>query len=163
DPVDIRLVHRCTNCGEELPLHIVDTEVYRYLPTVVVGTLDKLATIGLSDRFGALLGDVDCECPQHGFGRGGKCHERPLPGHPKNNVVRLGSPLYAASPTLEIVDELHMVREDLGAFSGHYEGLLASVQAGLSRRERPDGRPVRMKVIATTATIRGEDRQCDHL
>lgn len=163
DPVEIRLVHRCTSCLKELPLHIVDTEVYRYLPTIVVGTLDKLATIGLSDRFGALFGDVDCECPQHGFGRGMKCHERRLTGHPKNNVIPLRSALYDASPTLEIVDELHMVRENLGAFSGHYEGLLAHVQADLSRRGRPDGRAMRMKVVATTATIRGEDRQCDHL
>ena len=51
----------------------------------------------------------------------------------------------------------------LGAFSGHYEGLLAAVQRVLSARTRPDGRGVRMKVVATSATIRGEDRQCEHL
>ena len=44
-------------------------------------------------------------------------HVRPLP-----------SPLYDASPSLEIVDELHMVDEELGAFSGHYEGMLAVTQ-----------------------------------
>jgi hypothetical protein len=163
DATTLRLVHRCSSCGRELPVVVVDTEIYRYLPGVVVGTLDKLANVGLSDRFGALLGDVDCECALHGFGRGGKCQERRATGHPKNLVRPLARPLYDASPTLEIVDELHMVDEELGAFSGHYEGLLAAIQQSLSARGRPDGRGVRMKVVATTATIRGEDRQCEHL
>lgn len=163
DPTALRLVHGCTACGRELPVVVVDTEIYRVLPGVVVGTLDKLANIGLSDRFGALLGDVDCECALHGLGRGGKCHERRAPGHPANIVRPLARPLHDPSPSLEIVDELHMVDEELGAFSGHYEGLLAAVQQTLSARGRPDGRGVRMKVVATTATIRGEDRQCEHL
>ena len=134
---------------------VVDTELYRYLPSVIVGTLDKLANIGLTDRFGALLGDVDCECSLHGLGRGGKCHERRAKGHPTNTVTKLPAPLYDACPTLEIIDELHMVDEELGAFSGHYEGILAVAQRRLSARTRPDGRGVRMKVIATTATITG--------
>jgi hypothetical protein len=163
DRVELRLVHRCRACGRELPLHIVDAEIYRYLPPVMVGTLDKLAMIGLSDKFGAILGDVDCECPLHGFGRGGKCHERRATGHPAKIIRPLDRPLYDASPSLEIVDELHLVREELGAFSGHYEGLLATTQRALSARARPDGRGVRTKVVATTATIRGEDRQCEHL
>ncbi|MEW1863065.1 helicase-related protein [Streptomyces sp. NPDC088194] len=165
DPQRLRLQHVCGNdaCGKVLPILVVDTEIYRYLPTVVVGTLDKLANIGLSDKFGALFGDVDCWCRPHGFGRGGKCHERHAPGHPKIPLEPLGEPLYDPSPSLEIIDELHMVNEELGAFSGHYEGLLAEVQRTLSSRERGDGRGVRMKVVATTATIRGEDRQSEHL
>jgi Helicase conserved C-terminal domain len=163
DRAELRLVHRCRACGRELPLHIVDSEIYRYLPSVIVGTLDKLAMIGLSDKFGAILGDVDGECPLHGYGRGGKCHERRATAHPAKVVRALSQPLYDASPSLEIVDELHLVREELGAFSGHYEGLLSATQRELTARSRPDGRPVRMKVVATTATIRGEDRQCEHL
>ena len=142
----IRLLHRCTNpgCGRVLPLHIVDTEIYRYLPAVVVGTLDKLANIGLSDQFGALLGDVDCECSLHGLGRGGKCFERRVSGHPRpdQSIRPLAEPLYDAAPSLEIVDELHMVREELGAFSGHYEGLLAHVQGDLGARTRADEQAV---------------------
>ncbi|MFD8716841.1 helicase-related protein [Streptomyces sp. NPDC059629] len=165
DPRQLRLLHVCGNerCGKTLPIIVVDTEIYRYLPTVVVGTLDKLANIGLSDKFGALFGDVDCQCPDHGYGRGGKCHERHAPGHPKVVPRSLKEPLYDPSPSLEIIDELHMVNEELGAFSGHYEGLLAEVQRTLSARQRADGRGVRMKVVATTATIRGEDRQSEHL
>ena len=164
DPDKLTLEHVCRHpdCGRTLPIYVTDREIYRYLPAVVVGTLDKLAAIGLSDRFGSLLGDVDCICELHGYGRGGKCHERGS-GHPKVPLRKLPEPLYDASPTLEIVDELHMVDEVLGAFSGHYEGLLAAVQRTLTARSRGDGRGVRMKVIATSATIRGEDRQCEHL
>jgi len=162
DPVGLKLEHACTRCRRVLPIVVTDHEIYRYLPAVVVGTLDKLAVMGLSDRFGSLLGDVDCVCELHGYGRGNKCHERG-PGHPDLPRRPLPRPLYDPSPTLEIVDELHMVDEDLGAFSGHYEGLLAAVQQVLSARTRSDGRGVRMKVVATSATIRGEDRQCEHL
>lgn len=163
DRSQLRLVHSCTSCGRDLPLYVVDSELYRYLPSVILGTIDKLAMIGLSDRFGSLLGDVDCECEVHGLGRGMKCHERRAKDHPRDSVKPLPSPLYDPWPSLEIIDELHMVREELGVFAGHYEGILAVTQEQLSRRQRGDGRGVRMKVIATTATIKGEDRQCEHL
>ncbi len=163
DPTELRLKHVCTSCQFQLPIYVVDNEIYRYLPAVVVGTIDKLAMIGLSDRFGALLGDVDSECPLHGLARGGKCHERRAKGHPRGGCSPLPKPLYDPSPSLEILDELHMIDEELGAFAGHYEGILSATQQELTRLRRPDGRPIRMKVIATTATIKGEDRQCDHL
>lgn len=163
DATDLRLRHQCEACGKTLPVYVVDNEIYRYLPALVVGTIDKLAVSGLSDKFGALLGDVDCECPAHGFGRGGKCQERRMQGHAKDAVRPLSQRLYDPSPSLEIVDELHMLREELGAFDGHYETGLATIQRQLTARQRTDGRGVRMKVVATTATIKGEDRQCEHL
>lgn len=163
DPNVLRLAHSCTSCQRDLPLYTVDYELYRYLPAVVLGTIDKLAMIGLSDRFGALLGDADCECELHGLGRGMKCHERRMRDHPQNAVHPLGAPLYDPSPSLEVIDELHMIREELGVFTGHYEGIMAVIQKQLTARQRADGRRVRMKVVATTATIKGEDRQCEHL
>ena len=50
DPVQLRLIIACDGCGRDLPIVVTDREIYRYLPAVVVGTLDKLAAIGLSDR-----------------------------------------------------------------------------------------------------------------
>jgi hypothetical protein len=49
------LQHRCNDgsCGwheKPLPFHIVDEEVFRFLPTVVVGTLDKAASIGMQQE-----------------------------------------------------------------------------------------------------------------
>ena len=49
-------------------------------------------------------------------------------------------------PALIIQDELHLIREELGAFESHYEGLLAELQRS-STSEMPS------KILAATATI----------
>lgn len=168
DPVKLRLDHRCMNpqCGQRTPVIITDAEIYRYLPSVTVGTIDKFAAVGLSSKFGALLGDVDYYCTEHGLARGGRCFE--LDACKKQDPTRacirkLKTPLKDASPTLEIVDELHLLNEDLGAFDGHYETVISEIQKALTAISRPDKRGVRMKIIATTATIKGQDRQVEHL
>lgn len=159
---ELRLDHRCDNCHRRLPILITDGEVYRYLPSLVVGTLDKLAMIGLSDRFSMLLGDADCECTVHGLSRGGKCVEAHYGIKDPGDIVPI-APLVDASPTFEFLDELHLNTEELGAFDAHYETALAEIQRLLTAGTRADRRGVRAKVVATTATIKGEDRQIDHL
>src|SRR5262249_55860666 len=67
------LEHNCAHegcpSGGRLPFRIVDDEIYRLLPTVVVGTLDKAANIGtqaaMRGLYGAPLGC--CPRPGHGF------------------------------------------------------------------------------------------------
>ena len=51
DVARVRLDHRCTGCGSRIPVVISDDEVYRTLPAVVVGTVDKLATIAFQPHF----------------------------------------------------------------------------------------------------------------
>ena len=56
-----RLVHECPHddCPwpeRALPFYIVDTEIYRFLPTVIVGTLDKAASIGMQAAMRGLVG-----------------------------------------------------------------------------------------------------------
>lgn len=41
-----------------LPLMIVDNEIYRYLPSIVVSTIDKMAMLGTSNDFKMLFGQV---------------------------------------------------------------------------------------------------------
>lgn len=160
----LRLNHVCRSCGQRIPIIITDGEIYRYMPAVVIGTLDKFAAVGLSSKFGALLGDVDSECSLHGFARGGICVERSAcRGQTQGTIAPLTSPLYDASPGLEVIDELHLLNEELGAFDGHYETAIAEYQKSLSALTRADKRGVRMKIVATTATIKGEDRQVEHL
>lgn len=48
------LRHYCDNIEcecKELPLVIVDEEIYRYLPSIVICTIDKMATLGLNTNF----------------------------------------------------------------------------------------------------------------
>ncbi|RMH46275.1 MAG: hypothetical protein D6694_03720 [Gammaproteobacteria bacterium] len=156
----IRLVHRCTNpqCPEAdqggiLPIFIVDNEIYRYLPTVIAGTIDKVTAIGYERKFSHLFGAVTHRCPKHGYLSLGECTEKyACDVKPKDFIpVSLKDP----SPTLQIQDELHLLREELGAFDGHYETFLDTYQ------QRRQG--VRTKIIAATATIEEYENQVVHL
>ncbi len=160
DQESVRLVHRCTNpdCSESarggiLPIFIVDNEIYRYLPTVIAGTIDKVTAIGYERKFSHLFGAVTHRCPKHGYLSLGECTEKyACKVDPKKFIpVSLKDP----SPTLQIQDELHLLREELGAFDGHYETFLDTYQ------QRQQG--VRTKIIAATATIEEYENQISHL
>ncbi|WBB88830.1 helicase-related protein [Verrucosispora sp. WMMC514] len=157
-----KLDHRCTNqsCpwkGQALPMYVVDQEVFRFLPTVVVGTLDKAASIGLQQAMRGLVGPAQKLCPVewHGFTyaersknpngclvpdcQGGKAL-RPLPMDAK----RFG-------PSLRLQDELHLLRDSLGAVDSHYESLLDHLQFELCG--------TRAKIVASSATLTGYEHQ----
>jgi len=161
DQATVRLVHRCTNpqCpqasqGGVLPIFIVDNEIYRYLPTVIAGTIDKVTAIGYERKFSHLFGAVTHRCPKHGYLSLGECTEKyaPCDVKPKDFIpVTLKDP----SPTLQIQDELHLLREELGAFDGHYETFLDTYQ------QHQQG--VRTKIITATATIEEYRNQVTHL
>ncbi|GAA4693899.1 helicase-related protein [Phytohabitans rumicis] len=161
-----KLEHRCTSptCpmkGQALPVYVVDQEVFRFLPTVVVGTLDKAASIGLQQAMRGLVGPPQkvCPVPWHGFTyaersatpngclvpncQGGNLL-KPLPIDPK----RFG-------PSLRLQDELHLLRDSLGAVDSHYESLLDHLQRELCG--------TRAKIVASSATLTGYDRQVDVL
>lgn len=147
----IRILHRCTHegCGKVLPLHISDEEVFRYLPAVVVSTVDKLTGYTWFGEYTTFTHGPRYRCPTHGyyvFPQGGTCLVgpdnciAPKGGHPKARIIK--DPV----PALTIQDEMHLLKEELGAFSGHYEGLIAELQRG-----GPSGLP--SKILAASATI----------
>lgn len=157
DPVKALLLHRCSNTtcafpGGVLPIHVVDNEIYRFLPSVVVGTIDKLAGLGNQRKFSLILGDVSGRCSQHGYFNG-KCCQKDCTD-PRR--LRLGAPKGVSGPTLFVQDELHLLKEGLGTFDSHYETFL---QALLSRM--PHSEPI--KIIASSATIEAFGRQVEHL
>ena len=59
------------------------------------------------------------------------------------------------APSLRLQDELHLLRDSLGAVDSHYESLLDHLQETLG------GPPA--KVVASSATLNGHDRQVDVL
>ena len=84
-----RVAHVCTNATcfsntsdslgvykGSLPLCVVDNEIYRYLPSVLVGTVDKLAIIARSRFFSHLTRGPAQRCPAHGYTSYGECVER---------------------------------------------------------------------------------------
>jgi hypothetical protein len=154
------LEHRCANpacpwLGGALPFYVVDEEIFRFLPTIIVGTLDKAASIALQQTMRGLVGPPLGLCPldRHGFTYSPRnnrptgclvpgCDQDPLP-------LPMGDALFGMSFRLQ--DELHLLRDSLGAVDAHYETLLDHLQSTLT------GRPP--KILASSATLTGYDKQ----
>ncbi len=150
DTKAVRFRHVCDRCHAELPLDISDDEVYRHLPALLIGTVDKMASVGQQPKFGMLWGGARRRCPIHGYGLDDYCTVFGCKHKPRPKVKP-----YDPAPALHIQDELHLLQEELGAFAGHYETLIRYCEKSLS------GRP--SKVVAATATIEGFERQVQHL
>jgi len=154
--VRIKLV--CSSCKEEIPVYVSDEEIYRYLPSFIVSTLDKMAISGWSQRFKNIYGQVTQRCPDHGFTSGGKCLYQGAGNLCKRLVTEYQSvSLEDPTPSILVQDEMHLVRESLGSYDAHYETFLDSLQMRLT-----DGSK-RMKIIAATATISHFEDQIKHL
>ncbi|MBP1466155.1 DISARM system helicase DrmA [Candidatus Chloroploca sp. M-50] len=135
--------------GEGLPILVVDEDIYRRLPALVIATVDKFAQLPWNGATGMLFGQVDGYCPRHGF-RSPDLDDKerhPAQGGLPAVQVRKHNPL--RPPDLIIQDELHLISGPLGTLVGLYETAvdrLATWEVG--------GKRVRPKVIASTATIR---------
>jgi len=150
DTDSVRLRHRCPGCQRELPVSITDDEVYRYLPAILVATVDKLATVAFNPHFSHLSHGPAHRCPDHGFVtfRQGspsepRCLARQYCGRAPREWTEIRA--YDPAPALAIQDELHLLAEELGTFAAHYETLwqhLCRTGSGLPS-----------KVLAATATI----------
>lgn len=151
-----RLLHVCRSCRRTLPVLMSDDEIYRYAPSVLVGTIDKLTGFAFFGEFTNFSHGPRFSCPNHGFftyPHGGA--KRCLAG----DACSVATEDYAEEetwhdpvPALIIQDELHLVREELGTFDSHYEGMLAEVQ-------RATGSHLPSKIIAASATIEDYENQ----
>ena len=134
---------------EGIPVVVVDEEIYRRLPTLLIATVDKFAQMPWNGKVQMLFGQVDGYCDRHGF-RSPEIDDSD--SHPKKNnlpAVKSREHLALRPPDLIIQDELHLISGPLGTLVGLYETAvdkLCSWEVG--------GKTVRPKVIASTATIR---------
>lgn len=157
DPDKVRVIHHCTqpNCafpGGVIPTYVVDNEIYRYLPCVIVGTIDKLAGLGNQRKLSQVFGQVDGRCTEHGYYKG-KCCQKDCTDRRR---LRARVPRGLSGPTLFVQDELHLLKEGLGTFDAHYETFT-------QRLRREFGQTEPLKVIASSATIEAFERQVEHL
>ena len=128
-----------------LPIVAVDEPLYRRLPAFLVATVDKFASLPWVGESGALLGGADRHDETGFYGAA-----EPRRGN------RLTRPLLP--PDLVIQDELHLISGPLGTMAGLYE---AAIEA-LCVREI-DGRQVKPKIVASTATVRHAREQIQGL
>ena len=148
-PTELRIVcadFECDFSGDRpLPILAVDEPIYRRLPAFLIATADKFASLPWVAETGKLLGGAQ-RYDATGFHgpserRGAQRLDRPLP-----------------PPDLVIQDELHLISGPLGTMVGLYE---AAIEA-LCVREM-DGRRVRPRIVASTATVRQAQDQIQAL
>lgn len=133
---------------------MVDDDIYRYLPSVIISTVDKMTAIGFNARFHNLLSGAEFACPQHGFTDKSKCWVAGCQFDTSDfKRVSMKDP----APTLMIQDELHLIKESLGTYDSHYETFIEYFIKHLSGCNRG------LKVIGATATISAYDSQAKHL
>jgi hypothetical protein len=146
NPQDLRIscINRDCKFGRGVPLPIlaVDEPIYRRLPCFMIATVDKFAALPWTGQVGAFFGRVE-RSDKDGFY--GPCD--PLRGN-KLPVPRL------QPPDLIIQDELHLISGPLGTMVGLYESALDELCV-----VDKDGKPVRPKIVASTATVRRAETQ----
>lgn len=136
---------------EGLPVMVVDEEIYHRPPSLLIATVDKFAQMPWRGEIQLLFGRLLGQCPRHGFfthnmdENVGTTHR--AYGASPSATVREHGPL--RPPDLIIQDELHLISGPLGSLVGLYENAVDA----LCEWEY-EGKSVRPKVVASTATIR---------
>ena len=145
---------------EGLPIVVVDEEIYRLLPSLLIATVDKFAQMPWKGQTQMLFGQVNESCERHGFK---SPEDDDANSHPATRDGRFPSAKTNAvnplrPPDLIIQDELHLISGPLGTLVGLYETAIDRLCTW-----EVDGKPVRPKVIASTATIRQAKEQVSAL
>lgn len=146
NPLDLRVHcadHKCEFSGDRfLPILGVDEPIYRRLPAFLIATVDKFAALPWTGETGALFGLVERHDDKGFYG----------PCSPGVGGTLEGGPL----PPLDLIiqDELHLISGPLGTIAGIYETAIDALSTRVL-----DGKRIRPKIIASTATVRRADTQ----
>lgn len=143
---------------EGLPVMVVDEEIYRRPPSLLIATVDKFAQMPWNGQTQMLFGKVNGICDRHGF-RSPEVEDGQ--SHPaRNDLPRVTSRSHGQlrPPDLIIQDELHLISGPLGSMVGLYEAAVDELSSW-----EVEGKRVRPKVIASTATIRRAPDQVQKL
>ncbi len=134
---------------EGIPVIVVDEEIYRLLPAMLIATVDKFAQMPWNGKVQVLFGQVESRCERHGF-RSPETDDAlshgPANGLPAAKTVPVNP---VRPPDLIIQDELHLISGPFGSLVGIYETAvdhLCTWKIGEAA--------VRPKIVASTATIR---------
>jgi len=138
-----------------IPVYLIDEQIYRKCPSVVIATVDKFARLPWDIACNALFGRVDRFCPRHGYIAIGQEHEN------RHNSTRDGlsatsitfvKPFYP--PELIVQDELHLITGPLGTIYGAYESAIEEL-CSITK----NGVKILPKYVVSTATIRNAEEQ----
>ncbi|GKS66576.1 helicase [Nitrosarchaeum sp.] len=127
-----------------IPAYTVDEQVYRNLPSIVIGTVDKFARLSFEPNTASLFGNVEYYHSIWGYGRVSD-DGIPSPSGRTRPFYYIDNIPCMAPPNLIIQDELHLIEGPLGSMVGIYETAIDF----LSQQNM-----TRPKYIASTATIK---------
>lgn len=149
---------RAMSEGRGLPVLVVDDEIYRRPPSLLIATVDKFALMAWRGQARTLFGHASTECRRHGLlWPDSKCTGR----HRARGDLRRTQPIEVRPirpPDLIIQDELHLISGPLGTMVGLYETAIDELCTW-----RLHGAAIRPKVIASTATVRKAEDQVNNL
>src|ERR1039458_4582433 len=136
----------CDFIGDQsLPIVAVDEQLYRRLPAFLIATVDKFASLPWVGASGALLGGAERQDAKGFYG-----------GAEPGQGTRVAGAL--PPPDLVIQDELHLISGPLGTMVGLYEAAIEALCV-----HEINGRTVRPKIVASTATVRRAQDQIQAL
>lgn len=141
-----------------LPVLVVDEEIYHRPPSMMIATVDKFAMMAWRGETRTLFGRVDTECPRHGLlwpdaGCTGRHNAR---GSLAATSAKRVAPI--RPPDLIIQDEFHLISGPLGTMVGLYESAIDRLCSWTL-----NGRAVRPKIVASTATVRKAVEQVNNV
>lgn len=144
--------------SEGLPVLVVDEEIYRRPPSMLIGTVDKFAMMAWRGETRTLFGRVEQECQRHGLlWPGCDCNGT----HNKKGALQATKVKAARQirpPDLVIQDEFHLISGPLGTMVALYETAVDELSAWSL-----DGKTIRPKIVASTATVRKAQEQVHHV
>lgn len=143
-----------------IPIHAftVDEQIYRRIPTMLIGTVDKFAQIAYNDAIGSIFGNVERFHLRHGFTR------KRVDLYSGIKRVNLGDGNWIDDidnippPEIILQDELHLIEGPLGSYVGIYEIAIDNLCL-----RKIDKTYIRPKYIASTATIAAGSNQIQSL
>ncbi len=144
--------------GQGIPVLTVDEEIYHHPPSMMIATVDKFAMMAWRGQVRTLFGRVGQECERHGLlWQGADCNGNHQAGKglPSSKVKTI-NPI--RPPDLIIQDEFHLISGPLGTMVGLYETAVDELCGWML-----DGKRVKPKIIASTATVRKAKEQVNNV
>jgi len=133
-----------------IPAYTVDQQIYYRCPSVIIGTVDKIARLPYEPKAGSIFGNVNGYSPSFGYHRDDLFPRRATSGGKKKSVeVDPFRP-----PELIVQDELHLINGPLGSMYGQFEFIVEKMC---------NERDMKPKYIASTATIKNAASQSKKL
>lgn len=141
-----------------LPVLVVDEEIYRHPPSMLIATVDKFAMMTWRGQVRTLFGRANRRCERHGLlwpeaeCTGNHQRTKSLPA----TTMRSIKPI--RPPDLVIQDEFHLIGGPLGTMVGLYETAVDELSSWAI-----DDKKIRPKIVASTATVRKADEQVNNV